>query len=103
VKTFCMQPKSARNILTHLSLNPARLTTLGWPWFNPRIHRFSSRLIVLCFEIVHVPDRALIVADTLSRAPVNTPTAEDKKAELADCFLSMQVKALSSRVKRIAD
>lgn len=48
----------------------------------PRILRFRLRLLRFKYNIVHVPGKALITADTLSRAPRRCPlTAEEAQLE----------------------
>ena len=42
-----------------------------------RIQRFRMRLMRFTYTISHVPGKNLTVADTLSRAPVTSPTSED--------------------------
>ena len=42
-----------------------------------RIQRFRMRMMKYHYTIEHVPGKELVVADTLSRAPVSKPTAED--------------------------
>jgi len=62
----------------------------------PRTQPYRLRLIRFCFKIVHVPDKALVIADALSRA-------EEEKAELADHFLCMELNALPATQKRFAE
>lgn len=45
----------------------------------PRVLRFRSRLMKFTFDIVHVPGKQLIRADTLSRAPVKHIFTEEEK------------------------
>ncbi|KAL6483174.1 hypothetical protein MHYP_G00080460 [Metynnis hypsauchen] len=48
----------------------------------PRIQRFRLRLLRFTYNIVHVPGKALITADTLSRAPIRRQlTAEETQME----------------------
>ncbi|XP_062859493.1 uncharacterized protein LOC134321620 [Trichomycterus rosablanca] len=48
----------------------------------PRIQRFRLRLLRFTYSIVHVPGKALITADTLSRAPIRRPlTSEEAQLE----------------------
>lgn len=48
----------------------------------PRIQRFRLRLLRFIYNIIHVPGKALITADTLSRAPIRRPlTAEETQME----------------------
>jgi len=69
-----------------------------------RIQRFRLRLMRFCLKIVHVPDKNLVIADALPRAPVNAPSAaENEKVELANHFLCMEVTALSVTQKRLAE
>jgi hypothetical protein len=43
-----------------------------------RVQRFRMRMMRFQFTISHVPGKDLTIADTLSRAPVCTPTAADE-------------------------
>ena len=47
----------------------------------PRILRFRLRLDRFQYQIVHVPGKHLYIADTLSRAPVSSPTQSDTVLE----------------------
>ena len=51
-----------------------------------RVQRFRMRMMRFLFTISHVPGKDLKIADTLSRAPVADPTAED-------AFLQQEVTA----------
>ena len=46
-----------------------------------RIQRFRMRMMRFLFTISHVPGKDLAIADTLSRAPASTPTAEDESLQ----------------------
>ena len=44
----------------------------------PRIQRFRMRLMKYSFNICHIPGKDLVIADTLSRAPIRkSPTKTD--------------------------
>jgi len=44
----------------------------------PRIQRFKMRLMIYSFIICHIPGKDLVIADTLSRAPLRkSPTKAD--------------------------
>ena len=42
----------------------------------PRILRFRLRMMRYNFTIVHVPGKALVIADVLSRAPVHSDVTD---------------------------
>ena len=44
-----------------------------------RVQRFRMRMMRYRFTIEHVPGKDLVVADMLSRAPLNTPTVQDQQ------------------------
>ena len=46
-----------------------------------RIERFRMRMMQFLFTISHVPGKDLAIADTLSRAPASTPTADDESLQ----------------------
>ncbi|KAI3360622.1 hypothetical protein L3Q82_002488 [Scortum barcoo] len=46
------------------------LSTKALDELPPRVLRFRLRLMKFTFDIVHVPGKCLITADTFSRAPV---------------------------------
>lgn len=53
------------------------LTTKNLEELPGRIQRFRMRLMMYQYTIEHVPGKKLVVADTLSRAPVSATTEED--------------------------
>ncbi|RXN14803.1 ATP-dependent DNA helicase PIF1 [Labeo rohita] len=58
------------------------LSTRGLDDLPSRVLRFRLRLLRYDYNIVHVPGKNLITADTLSRAPLtDTPSAEDLQLE----------------------
>lgn len=68
-------------ITDHKPLLPL-LGSRGLDELPPRILRFRLRLLRFSYEILHVPGKSLITADTLSRAPINaTPTAAERQLE----------------------
>uniref|UniRef100_A0A3B3S0H0 ribonuclease H n=1 Tax=Paramormyrops kingsleyae TaxID=1676925 RepID=A0A3B3S0H0_9TELE len=68
-------------ITDHKPLLPL-LGSRGLDELPPRILRFRLRLLRFSYEILHVPGKSLITADTLSRAPINdTPTATERQLE----------------------
>jgi len=44
-----------------------------------RVQRFRLRLMRFKFTVSHVPGKNLVVADTLSRAPVSSGIADDEE------------------------
>ena len=51
---------------------------------SPRLQRFRMHLMEFSYNIVHVPGKSLVVSDTLSRAPIDSPiTADDHEATAA--------------------
>lgn len=74
----------------------------------PRIERFRLRLLRFIYNIVHVPGKALITADTLSRAPIRRPlTAEETqmKGEVQIFINTVRdnLPASQSKLQQIAD
>lgn len=54
------------------------LSTKALDELPPRVLRFRLRLMKFTFDIVHVPGKRLITADTLSRAPVKHKFTQDE-------------------------
>ena len=51
---------------------------------SPRLQRFRMHLMEFSYNIVHVPGKSLVVSDTLSRAPIDSPiTADEHEATAA--------------------
>ena len=60
------------------------LSTKALDKLPPRVLRFRLRLLRFTYDIVHVPGKSLITADTLSRAPIeHTFTQEESENEAA--------------------
>ena len=72
----------------------------------PRILRFRLRMMRYNFTIIHVPGKALVIADALSRAPVHSEVTDPPDLqESAEAFISAIVEALpasASRLEQIA-
>ena len=70
-----------------------------------RVQIFRMRMMKYHYTIEHVPGKELVIADTLSRAPVSKPTAEDTTlgeqvyAHVSQVFESLP--ATSDRLKQI--
>ncbi len=64
----------------------------------PRVLRFRLRLTKFTFDIVHVPGKRLITADTLSRAPVECTLTQEKKDNEArfEVFVDAVIQSLSA-------
>ncbi|KAL6459873.1 hypothetical protein MHYP_G00316320 [Metynnis hypsauchen] len=70
----------------------------------PRIQRFRLRLLRFTYNIVHVPGKALITADTLSRAPIRRPlTAEETQMEGEVQIFVHNLPASQSKLQQIAE
>ena len=54
------------------------LSTKALDELPPRVLRFRLRLLRFTFDIVHLPGKHLITADTLSRAPVEHTFTQEK-------------------------
>lgn len=69
----------------------------------PRVLRFRLRLLRFTYDVVHVPGKCLITADTLSRAPVqHTLTQEEEDNERdVKVFVDMIVQSLPATEARL--
>ena len=54
-------------------------TSKGLDELPIRVQRFRLRLMRFKFTVSHVPGKNLVVADTLSRAPVSSGIADDEE------------------------
>ncbi|KAL0148076.1 hypothetical protein M9458_056616 [Cirrhinus mrigala] len=79
------------------------LSTKALDELPPRILRFRLRLMKFTFDIVHVPGKQLITADTLSRAPVKHTFTQEEKEDEDDVkvFLDAVVQALPATDARL--
>ncbi|KAL7881030.1 hypothetical protein SRHO_G00032840 [Serrasalmus rhombeus] len=79
------------------------LSTKALDELPPRVLRFRLRLLRFSFDIVHVPGKSLITADTLSRAPIqHTFTAEEKENEAeVKVFLDAVTQSLPATEHRL--
>ena len=67
-----------------------------------RVQRFQMRLMRFTYTISHVPGKNLTVADTLSRAPVSSPTPEDTQFNSAiDAYVDLMIQGLPATEKRL--
>ena len=62
---------------------------------SPRIQGLRMKLLEYNFKAMYVPEKELLDADTLSRAPVGIPTKDD---ELANKDLAVYVNAIMSQL-----
>ncbi|XP_056114034.1 uncharacterized protein K02A2.6-like [Rhinichthys klamathensis goyatoka] len=79
------------------------LSTKALDELPPRVLRFRLRLMKFAFDIVHVPGKSLITADTLSRAPVgHTLTQEEKENEAeVKVFVDAVIQSLPATETRL--
>ena len=69
-----------------------------------RVQRFRLRMMRFNFTISHVPGKQLIIADTLSRAPVSMPKESDiGLTEEANAFIQAIVKSLPISERRLEE
>ena len=67
-----------------------------------RVQRFRMRLMRFTYTISHLPGKNLTVADTLSRAPVSSPTPEDTQFNSAiDAYVDLMIQGLPATEKRL--
>ena len=70
-----------------------------------RVQRFRIHMLRFQFTIDHVPGKHLVIADTLSRAPVQKPTDQDlilqNDTRAFIDFVTERLPALESRLKQI--
>ena len=82
------------------------LSTKNLDNLPPRILRFRLRMMRYNFTIVHVPGKALVIADALSRAPLHADVTDSfNLQESTETFISAVVEALpasASRLEQIA-
>uniref|UniRef100_A0A3B3HLM4 Gypsy retrotransposon integrase-like protein 1 n=1 Tax=Oryzias latipes TaxID=8090 RepID=A0A3B3HLM4_ORYLA len=81
------------------------LSTKALDELLPRVLRFRLRLMKFTFDIVHVPGKCLITADTLSRAPVNhtfTPEELNNEAEVK-VFVDSVVQCIPATEPRLRE
>ena len=67
----------------------------------PRILRFRLRLDRFSYDINHVPGNELYTADTLSRAPLPTISAENTQEELAKHYMAATISYLPTSNQRL--
>ncbi len=79
------------------------LSTKALDELPPRILRFRLRLMKFKFDIVHVPGKQLITADTLSRAPVKCTFTqkEEEDEEEVKVIVDAMVQALPATDARL--
>ena len=72
---------------------------------TPRIQRFRMRLMQFSYDIVHTAGKNLMTADTLSRAPGSTPSAQDQLKEVETnafvCAIIDSIPASDGRLEEI--
>ena len=82
------------------------LSTKNLDNLPPHILRFCLRMMRYNFTIVHVPGKALVIADALSRAPVHADVTDSfNLQESTETFISAVVETLpasASRLEQIA-
>lgn len=86
----------------------ALLGSKGLDDLPPRIQRFRLRMLRFSYHIVHVPGKALITADALSRAPIrHSLSKEEKEFEIeAQVFVDTvhgMLPASKSKLEQIAE
>ena len=68
----------------------------------PRILRFHLRIMRYNFSITHVPGKALITADAISRAPLHSDSTDSLDLqESAETFISAVVEALPASANHL--
>ena len=68
----------------------------------PRVQRFRMRLMRFTYTISHVPGKNLTVADTLSRAPVTSPTSEEMQFSTSvEAYVNLVLQGLPATEKRL--
>lgn len=67
-----------------------------------RIQRFRLQLMRYSYSIVHIPGTSLHTADTLSRAPVSTPSMnKDTLRETVQAYVNLIVTAIPSTPEQL--
>ena len=68
----------------------------------PRVQRFRTRLMRFTYTISHVPGKNLTVADTLSRAPVTSPTSEEMQFSTSvEAYVNLVLQGMPATEKRL--
>ena len=69
----------------------------------PRVLRFRLRLARYQYTAKHVPGKLLLVADTLSRAPVSQPSTDGELQKEVSAFVDSVTSNLPATEKRLVD
>ena len=68
----------------------------------PRVQHFRMRLMRFTYTISYVPGKNLTVADTLSRAPVTSPTSEEMQfSSSVEAYFSLVLQGLPATEKQL--
>jgi len=69
-----------------------------------RVQRFRLRLMRFNFTVSHVPGKDLVVADTLSRAPVSSGVADDEEFQRdVEAYINLTVQQLPAFEHRLQE
>jgi len=67
-----------------------------------RVQRYRLRMMRFNFTISHVPGKLLVIADTLSRAPVEAPSNNDRELAIqSQAFVNLVLQCLPASEQRI--
>ena len=88
----------------HIQTDHKPLVPLFLDVLPVRVQRFHLRLMRFNFTVSHVPGKNLVVADTLSRAPVSSGVTDDEEFQQeVEAYINLTVQQLPASEHRLKE
>ncbi|GBN17766.1 hypothetical protein AVEN_16284-1 [Araneus ventricosus] len=72
------------------------------PYLSHRLQRMKLKMMRYSYQVQYIPRKDLVIADALSRSPIEGGADEEPTKEIAD-YIQMVIATLSASVKELSE